>query len=234
MTRFAVAAFYLAIVTGVRGNVADVITQSDQLIIVLADDKNSSSGRLEICERGSSGWACESLGGRISLGRQGGAWGAGLHHQPATKREGDLRSPLGIFELEKIYGRDSAPPSAHFPYQQLTDSTVGVDDPRSRYYNRIIDEAHVAARDWRSSEQLSPSRYHWLINVKHNWEQRPGFGSNIYLHAIGRGGGTHGCTAMEPEILDHIVRWLDQRKQPLLVQLTRDDYIRYRQQWKLP
>ena len=234
MTRFAVAAFYLAIVTGVRGNVADVIARSDQFIIVIPDDKNSSSGKLETCERRPSGWACDSFSGLVSLGRRGAAWGVGLHRQPAAKREGDLRSPLGIFELEKIYGRDPVPPSAHFSYQQLTDTTVGVDDARSRYYNRIIDVAHVTARDWRSSEKLSPSRYRWLINVKHNWEQRPGLGSNIYLHATGRGGGTHGCTAMEPETLDYIVRWLDERKHPLLVQLTRSDYDRLRAAWGLP
>jgi D-alanyl-D-alanine dipeptidase len=156
------------------------------------------------------------------LGRNGLAWGVGLQPQAATKREGDGRSPAGAFELERIYGRGARAPSSHFPYRQLRAGMEGVDDPLSRSYNRLVDPAEVRVRDWAHSEKVRPTNpmFRWCVEVGHNWSQRPGLGSCIYLH-IWKAPGvpTSGCTAMSEADLARLVTWLDARKRPLLVQM---------------
>ncbi|HEX8678394.1 MAG TPA: L,D-transpeptidase family protein, partial [Chthoniobacterales bacterium] len=162
----------------------------------------------------------------VTLGRNGLAWGVGLHAQRAAKREGDGRSPAGVFQLERIYGRDARAPSQHFPYQQLSAGMEGVDDSQSRYYNRLVDAPQVRDRDWRSSEKVRPSNpmFRWCVEVRHNWEQRPALGSCIYLH-IWKAPGvpTSGCTAMSEPALERLVGWLDRAKRPLVVQLPESE-----------
>ena len=206
-------------------NIEAAVAQSRQLIVVSARDWQQHRGTLVLYEREANGaWQRVSPIVPVTLGRSGLAWGLGLHPATAarTKREGDGRSPAGVFELERIYGRDAKAPSRHFPYQQLSATMEGIDDPQSRYYNRLLDAAQVRDRDWKSSEKVRPAHpmFRWCVEVRHNWQQRPGLGSCIYLH-IWKAPGvpTSGCTAMSEAALERVVRWLDSRKRPLLVQL---------------
>src|SRR3954453_12772621 len=103
-----------------RNDVASTLAESRQLIVVVASDWDTNHGTLRLFERAAGGpWQRRSADVPVMLGRSGLAWGVGLHPQPATKREGDGRSPAGVFELKRIYGRDALAPSSHFPYQQL-------------------------------------------------------------------------------------------------------------------
>jgi L,D-peptidoglycan transpeptidase YkuD (ErfK/YbiS/YcfS/YnhG family) len=158
----------------------------------------------------------------VMLGRNGLAWGVGLHRRDPTKREGDGCSPAGVFTLQCILGRDPATPSLNFPYQQLSATMAGIDDPDLRFYNRLIDLRQVTAHEWTHEQKVRPQdpMFRWCVEVGQNSQQLPGFGSCVYLH-IWRAPGvaTSGCTAMSEGTMDHIVRWLDARKRPLLVQL---------------
>ena len=203
---------------------------SNQLIVVTARTWSENHGKLALFERTAEGsWRQVSPDVPVTLGRNGLAWGVGLHSERATKREGDGRSPAGVFELERTYGRDARAPSANFPYQQLSAPLEGIDDPKSRYYNRLVDAAQVKDRDWSSSEKVRPSNpmFRWCVEVRHNWQQRPDLGSCIYLHIWKAPGvATAGCTAMSEAALTRIVRWLDARKRPLLVQLPEAEWRR--------
>jgi D-alanyl-D-alanine dipeptidase len=62
-----------------------------------------------------------------------------------------------------------------------------------------------------------------------------GRGSCIFLHIwSGPGSHTAGCTAFSEEKLRDVIKWLDRRKRPLLVQLTLQDYANLRTRWMLP
>lgn len=206
-----------------RGDVASTVAQSRQLIVVVASDWDKNHGTLRLFERAAGGaWRRRSKAVPVMLGRNGLAWGLGMHSQPATKLEGDGRSPAGVFELERIYGRDARAPSSRFPYRQLRAGMEGIDDPRSRSYNRLVDPAEVRVRDWAHSEKVRPTNamFRWCVEIRHNWAQRPGLGSCIYLH-IWKAPGvpTSGCTAMRESDLAQLVSWLDEGKRPLLVQM---------------
>ena len=111
----------------------------------------------------------------------------------------------------------------------------GIDDPKSRHYNRIVDGSAVEAKDWNSSERMRIEPYRWGAVVGHNWKQVPGAGSCIFLHVWeGPGVATSGCTAMAEEDMLRLTLWLDRTKKPLLVQLPAEEYRRLRAAWKLP
>ena len=177
----------------------------------------------------------------IVVGRSGLGWGEGLaatEGEGPSKREGDGRAPAGVFTLTRAFGFASANEAAwlRVPYTPLTNGVECVDDTASTHYNRVVDRATVKAVDWNSSERMREVEgYAWGVVVAHNAGAVPGHGSCIFLHIwSGSLKGTAGCTAMEQPNLEALLRWLDSRKRPLLVQLPRSEYERLRATWRLP
>ena len=124
-----------------------------------------------------------------------------------------------------------------FSYVPLTPSIECVDDTASRRYNLLVDREVVGAVDWNSSEHMrSVEGYRWGLVVKHNAQPTvPGRGSCIFLHVwAGPGKGTAGCTAFEEKSLTELLRWLDPKQSPRLVQLPEAEYARLRAAWRLP
>lgn len=164
-------------------------------------------------------------------------WGNG--HHPAddpVKREGDGRSPAGIFRLGTAFGyapRQDAP--TKMPYLSLTPNTECVDDSRSAYYNRIVERSAVTP-DWSSSEHMrSITEYRWGLVVDNNPHARPLGGSCVFIHIWdGPGRGTAGCTAMSEPWIGTILRWLDPAAHPLLMQMPLPEYRRVRKDLLLP
>ena len=169
--------------------------------------------------------------------------GIGLHGTGAAgaprKMEGDETSPAGVFRLFSVFGL--ANPAQvrflRFPYQQITATTEAIDDPQSRYYNRIVDRAAIADPDWSSSESMLRvgGPYRCGIMIEHNWRPRPGLGSCIFLHVWDSARrGTAGCTAVSSAHLEQLLHWLDAQKNPLIVQLPLPEYFLLRRFWELP
>lgn len=216
-----------------------------QLVVVRAKKWDSIDAEIRCFERPGDNQRWNEVFGSISaaIGKGGLAWGLGLHgthlSKGPVKREGDGRAPAGIFSLHEIFGYSTAAEAgiAKFPYRQLTAQTEGIDDPESRFYNRLEDSIPLSGKDWKSSEIMlrADGLYRWGIVVQHNWNQVPGSGSCIFLHVWqGPGRGTAGCTAMPEAHLETIVRWLDRQKHPLLVQLPDSEYERLKKEWSLP
>jgi D-alanyl-D-alanine dipeptidase len=225
--------------------VSSTLRDSAQLLVVIAADWNATTAEMHCFERadGRDDWTeVHGISGAI-VGRAGLAWGTGLHRRPPDagpeKREGDDRTPAGAFRLVEAFGFASKREAGitRFPYRQVTEKTEGVDDPASRYYNRVVEGHGIGQKDWHSSEQMRRvgERYRWGVVVAHNWDQVPGRGSCIFLHVwpCGRGG-TSGCTALPGDSMERVIRWLDRRKNPILVQLPRAEYAALRERWRLP
>jgi D-alanyl-D-alanine dipeptidase len=171
------------------------------------------------------------------------AWGRGLHATPPkgfVKREGDHRSPAGVYDLDTAFGAAAELPanSQGFPYLPVRSSSYCVEDQRSKHYNELIDATEVAAAGW---ERWSPlarpdGLFDWGIVVRQNSpDVKRGAGSCVFLH-IWRGPQrpTAGCTAMPKEALVEVLRWLDAHRHPLLVQLPDETYRAMQSSWGLP
>lgn len=228
---------------------AEVFAPSLQLLVVVTPNATAIDGKLQRYQRSSAGKPWQPVGDSIPIvvGKSGLAWGSGLLTAPASsadpiKKEGDGKSPEGVFALGTSFGyADTKFSGTKLQYLTLTASIECVDDTASQHYNRIVDRATLTP-DWNSSEHMrnTGESYRWGIVVDHNHiasSAKPlsGGGSCIFLHIWrGPGHGTAGCTAMAQPEIESLLTWLDPKRHTLLVQLTADDYARLYKEWQLP
>ncbi|HWQ35940.1 MAG TPA: L,D-transpeptidase family protein [Blastocatellia bacterium] len=221
------------------------LAESRQLVVVVTPDWNAVDGRLWRFERHSTkdAWQQIESGIPVVVGKNGLAWGSGLHAPQSgsglVKKEGDGKSPAGIFRLSSAFGYASAAEAGaiKLPYTHLTGTIECVDDVKSAHYNTILDRSRASV-DWNSSEKMREQKdyYRWGVVVDHNAAPvRKGGGSCIFLHIWNRAGsGTAGCTAMKAAPMEELLRWLDPAARPLLVQLPEAEYERLKVKWQLP
>lgn len=220
------------------------LVRSRQLVLVTTRGWDAVEGTLRRFERKNEKAKWQPVGASVPVvvGRSGLGWGVGLNERAGdgpVKREGDGKSPAGVFKLGPAFGFDTAAAASwvKLPYTPLTGNVECVDDVKSGQYNQIVDRFGVQVIDWKSSERMrSVEGYRWGVVVEHNANPPvAGRGSCIFLHIwAGPLKGTAGCTAMEQPNLEATLRWLDAKKSPLLVQLPEAEYARLRAVWKLP
>ena len=218
-----------------------------QLVLALADGWDDSAAVVQcfIADSGSQSW--QPVAGPVPamLGRAGmavgGAWsGLNVGLGPA-KQEGDGRSPAGVFPITALFGSgpvaDAVGHTAKLPYWRAMADLKCVDDPASRYYNRIVDQSAVTP-DWHSCEDMlrQDGRYEIGAVLGCNCDPVvPGVGSCLFLHVWAAPGvPTAGCTALARENMLAMAGWLDGALSPVLVQLPRAIYAVVRQGWGLP
>ena len=202
---------------------ADTLSQTKQLIVVTTNGWNENSGVLQRFQKGTKGWHKVGKEIAVRLGRNGLGWGIGLHHTPEDadyiKKEGDGRSPAGIFTLKQAFGY--FPFNVKYPYRVYKETDHCVDDIHSKYYNKIVDSTKIDV-DYKSKEYMKfPKDYYkYGIVVNHNHIDEagavPGAGSCIFLHI--KDIPTAGCTVMTEAEIKEIIHWLNASKYPLLVQ----------------
>ena len=214
-----------------------------QLLLVRTPSWSAVSGTLERYERGESlRWNLVGPPTPLNVGRSGMAWGRGLASQTKPgpiKREGDGRSPAGVFTLGRAFGSAEGLPAGarDFPYLQTLPSTYCVEDTRSKFYNQIVDVPGVTpgSRPGWSEMQRADGLFRWGVIVRQNDEEQVGAGSCVFLHIWrGAGRGTAGCTAMASDQIETTLRWLDAKASPLLVELPEPAYQDVRDAWGLP
>jgi L,D-peptidoglycan transpeptidase YkuD (ErfK/YbiS/YcfS/YnhG family) len=219
---------------------------ASQMVVCLADNTSSSEGTLQLFRRDASGkWQPDSKPWPVMFGRAGLAWGKGLHpaqHGP-QKLNGDRRNPMGLFRIGTIYGYAPKLPAGakDWPYHQVTDRDAWIDDPALAPlpYNHIYTLPQGAPLPpWWEKEHmhLDDFAYEWLVLIEHNYDDPdPALGNAIFFH-IRRGEHyrTAGCTTMQLSDLEKLIRWLDPKASPMLVELTRADYARFWEAWHLP
>ena len=202
---------------------------STQLLLVTTPNWNQREGTLQRYERIEKSESWKKVGAPISiiLGRNGLGWGKGLHTTPKdakyVKKEGDGRSPAGLFYLGNGFGYQEF--KIDFPYEVYKRTDHCVDDSRSQWYNKIIDSTKVT-KDYKSFEhmRLKNNLYQYGITVNHNPQQIRNAGSCIFMHIrSGNGKGTAGCTAMSKDKIKEVLKWLKGVEKPLLLQLPKGE-----------
>ena len=212
---------------------------TNQLVVVRSPSQNSTHARLQRFEKTGKKWRQVGEEMSVTLGRSGLAWGRGEHlPQPGLqKREGDGKSPSGVYNFGKIFGYAPASEiSFKMPYVQADEALECVDDSDSKFYNQLVDNKLVK-KDWTSSEFMrrTDHQYRWGIVVNHNAPATAQGGSCIFLHIWKEpGAATSGCTAMAEADLLTLLHWLDPAKFPQLVQVTEDYYPAFCKKYELP
>jgi len=170
-------------------------------------DAQGHRAKMARYEKDGSGWK-----------RVGGAWSVVVGRNGLGKeREGDGKTPVGIFPLGDVYGYRGV--ETAMPFFLTSDRhLICVDDTASRYYNRIVDRTRIV-KDYESFEEMrrKDDLYEIVITVGYNASNRPGKGSCIFLHIAAGDRPTAGCVAMPKERLEALVKWLDPKKRPVIV-----------------
>ena len=242
---FLAASVFAQIKTVSAPKTSTSFAQSRQAVVVTTKDWNAVQGLAQLFERRTtkSKWSVVGVPFPVVVGKNGSAWGDGLHELPLDegrvrlKTEGDGRAPAGIFALTSAFGSNAKPNFVKLAYTKLTESVECVDDVKSAEYNLIVDRNKVGNFDWKSSEKMLAvgEQYDLGVFVAHNAERLAGGGSCIFLHVWkDKNTGTAGCTAMARENIEAVIRFLDPAKNPVLIQLPGESYAQFQTKWNLP
>lgn len=221
-----------------------------QAVLGIADSWDSSHVTLSLVEKNSAGQWQRVLGPvRGRLGRAGLVWGLGLHANPrgaTIKKEGDGRSPAGIFAIGGLWTTTPTPVKHHrsMPEVRVGPRDLWVSDTATpQLYNRYIRLDHPAATPWELREQMRQHDYAHSIKllICHNTQETPGrpvlgAGSSIFFHIWRRDGAapTAGCTSMSEPDLRAIIARLNPTRHPVYILLPRSVYTGLRGPWALP
>jgi L,D-peptidoglycan transpeptidase YkuD (ErfK/YbiS/YcfS/YnhG family) len=193
--------------------------QATQLVTVVARTRASTQGTLRLWQKRGGCWRSANGPSAAWLGQRG--------TSPA-KREGDRRTPTGIFGFGRVMYGIAPDPGVAFRYRRIVCGDWWVEDPASPYYNRFRHVRCGAKPPFRvKSEDMSrsPTAYRHLAVVAYNTSPVvPGRGSGIFLHAS-TGRPTLGCVSLPLTRLVTTLRWLRPAARPLIAIGTRADLL---------
>lgn len=218
---------------------------SRQLVVVTIDGWSSNHGTLRTYTRGKGGWVAAGLSAPVTIGKTGAGWGLGMNAPQQggpVKREGDNRSPAGVFRIGETFGY-AAHVDTVMPYRALSATDYCVDVSGAKHYNQIVDGNVVGAAAVKGSTEPmrrdihvhGDQRYREGFVIESNPDAVPQAGSCIFGHLWhSPTSPTAGCTAMTPATMQSLLAWLTPKDQPVFVLLPKAEYKRLRVQWQLP
>ncbi|MDP3300755.1 MAG: hypothetical protein Q8S36_02180 [Sulfuricurvum sp.] len=201
---------------------------SQQLVVVLSPDMNAASGMMTRYEKESGIYRAISVPVSVILGRSGLGWDQG---REPLKREGDGRSPAGIFDITSTFGEDPTANST-LPYWYADEYLICIDDVNDTHYNTMgrLDQKNPP----KSFEQMrrNDAVYRNGVVIDYNREGVSGRGSCIFFHLNHPNKRpTAGCTAMEEEPLLKLIRWFNPDKKPKLLQIPKSACEEYQKEF---
>ncbi len=127
------------------------------------------------------------------------------------EREGDGKTPTGLYGLSVAFGKKEDPGSI-LPYTQIDEKYWWVGDYDSQYFNQLCHE-DMEGRDWELDPTVSEhlwdyKGYNYCLFVEYNTEGIDQKGSCIFFHCIGEKLETLGCIAVAEEDMIFILQHL--------------------------
>jgi len=183
--------------------------KTKQVIVVFVPQEEESGAELSCFEQHKDHWRQRFPAVPALIGYGGLA-------KPGEKREGDGKTPQGMYALRFSFGQKATPPGK-MPYRLMRDNDFWIDDPSSPAYNTLQsgDIGSVSAERMK----LRDGRYDLGLLIEYNTNPIiTGFGSAIFLHIwLNPREATHGCVALKKENLKRILAWLDPEKDPVII-----------------
>lgn len=127
-------------------------------------------------------------------------------------KEGDGKTPIGIFLFVKAFGILENP-GTKMEYVQVNESHYWVDDSSSDYYNQFVSVGAVV-KDWQSAEHICDydESYNYVLATSYNLEQISGKGSAVFLHCLSEEArATAGCVAIPEGYMREIMKRVESK-----------------------
>ena len=213
-----------------------------QLMVVLTNGWDELQGNIYCFNLERGKWRLKFTN-QVVVGGKGMGLGDGIITLKSpgapVKKEGDLKSPAGIFTTGSAFGYADKKEAGWIKnhYIKASDTLICVDDAQSPDYNRLVQSDTIKSA-YNSHEDMhrKDDDYKWGLFLNHNVNgTTPGAGSCIFMHIWqDNKHGTAGCTAMEEGNIVRLLHWIDAGKKPLLVQMPLAVYQKIRLEYRLP
>ena len=196
------------------------IYESSQVLLVTNNCPLSFAVKIYTLEKQGSKWkkALASFNGVI--GKNGFA-------KLEEKREGDGKTPSGIFALQTTFGYNESI-QTKMPYRQALPNDLWIDDVNASDYNRWVKKEDTRALSYEKMKR-NDNLYKYGIIIEYNTGPViKGHGSAIFFHVWrGENTVTEGCVAVSEEDIVRILGWLDPRAKPLIIMGTEEIMKRF-------
>ena len=183
----------------------DAAKDTDQMLVVAAFNEEATDAWISLHEKQDDGsWhmvmTTPGFIGKNGLGKT---------------REGDAKTPTGVFRFNRAFGIADDPGCA-ISYVKVDNDTYWSGDPREGYhYNELVNLKDLPGLDVESgdSEHIIDYIYHYqyCLNISYNEEGIPGDGSAIFLHCFGPAKPfTGGCVAIPEDHMKFVMQQVDE------------------------
>jgi L,D-peptidoglycan transpeptidase YkuD (ErfK/YbiS/YcfS/YnhG family) len=190
--------------SGLQENVRQMLLVTDEPFLFF------TSRKVYALEKHHSSWRQAMEPMNAVVGRNGFA-------KAGEKREGDGRTPSGLYRLGMAFGY--APSAAtKMPYRQALADDLWVDDASAPDYNRWVKQNETRALSYEKMKR-DDDLYQYGIVIEYNTDPVvKGYGSAIFLHIwAGAKSSTAGCVAVSEEDILKILAWLDPAAYPVIL-----------------
>ncbi|MBZ0165316.1 MAG: L,D-transpeptidase family protein [Candidatus Omnitrophica bacterium] len=194
---------------GQRAPLQNLPADNQQAILVQPRRGDASRAKVTLWKRSDQKWTRVGRALSATVGRNGIA-------APGEKREGDGRTPAGVFDLKRAFGYATSEETG-LEYRQATADDFWVDDAASPQYNQWV-TGLPAAKSYETLRRAD-DLYRQAIVVEYNTAPVVrGAGSAIFIH-IWRNHKTPtaGCVALSQPDIQKALLWLDATQQPVII-----------------
>lgn len=217
LTRFLLTIVFTIILMSCKSLIASdtfegVPQQCHQLIYVKPTGKAISQAVLYQFQRKDCSSKWEKVVGPLDIyfGRNGVA-------PLGTKREGDGKTPEGIYSVTETFGFEPEP-EMKMPYYALTDDMVWVSESKDARYNQLFrDLTHeYDGKNVEHLRKIGSYKYVGVVDYNRN-PIIPGWGSAIFIHSKSpKRKDTSGCVALDFEDMKRLIFWLQPDLHPYI------------------
>lgn len=181
-----------------------------QLVTAVAPSRSSTQATFRLWSRRGACWRPAAGRWTVWLGANG---------TSPFKREGDRRTPTGVFGFQRTMYGLAPKPRVRYRYHRIVCGDWWVEDPASPFYNRFRHVRCGSKPPFRTTSEdmsRSPTAYRHLAVIAYNTSPVvPGRGSGIFLH-VSTGRPTLGCVSLPLPRLAATLRWLRPAARPLI------------------
>ncbi|MBL7481511.1 L,D-transpeptidase family protein [Legionella sp. 27fs60] len=185
--------------------VKKIAPHSSQIIVVKS--LGGIKAKMTLCQRHGALWKSKVTSSYPAvIGKNGMAL-------LGTKKEGDLKTPAGLYPIGEAFG--TQPLALKMDYKYITADDKFIDDVNHKRYNTWVS----GATDANSYESMFIEPYTYGAVINYNMSPiKKGAGSAIFMHLWrSPNSPTAGCIAVEKKHMLTILHWLDKAQHPYIL-----------------
>jgi L,D-peptidoglycan transpeptidase YkuD (ErfK/YbiS/YcfS/YnhG family) len=127
-----------------------------------------------------------------------------------NKKEGDLSTPIGLFNIKKLYFRIDRVgiPKCKIDKKIIKKNMAWCDDPSHKKYN---EEIRISKKKSKEKLHRKDHKYDYVISISYNDKKIPNMGSAVFIHLTNNYKPTAGCIALKMKDFEILLKLVDKK-----------------------